>query len=350
MRYLSDDEVKENYFATKHFENMKNRLYSKEKFHFAVSFRPAGPYSVLMLEAGAGAKPHTILGKTIKDGTIEPDERACPQLMLLYGLVAHRKNGLTGPIDGLYQITDSGEGYKVYERGSRSLIQFISDVTNIDVSDLEKNFNDKNKVWEDMSSKKGDLWKKIKEYAQNYIAGDYDMHDLIGLEGRPTPIPSSSFDEKKAMYDLISTMVKGKTYHISDPGRIEEKKMYLYYPVQHGPSYNYIAQMYDKEPTEAILAQVAEMSLPVLMINPKPVKDKDLKISNFNPNKTNYWLEISTVNELKEYYDKYGVNIKYSWNDFHKYILARKDKSFNEYMKKNYSINCFYEEGEKNGN
>lgn len=315
---ITEDAITEKYIAKIHFDRLKAYLTrvvstSQTGFPYVVSIRCTGKYSVTMLNAGAGAKPHSVLGKTIKPGTITAEEAAYAPLVLLYGLVALRKDGNTGDITGIYQ---PGLGIDHFSRENHeTLTSFISRVTGISeekVRELEG--KEEQEISRLMSEDTEQNDYNVKKYANRYMSGDYDLHDLIGKIGRIGPIPSDSQEEFRALNTLNQIMMG-----IGEELPWDHLVHNPYYPVQHGPQYNYIAHMYAREPEDILVGCVARAAFPVLMIT-----TMDNKIQ---------WKEVIDLDGLKEYYELFGIEMKESWGqDLSEYIARRQDKSFNAYM------------------
>ncbi|MCH5249848.1 MAG: hypothetical protein J1E98_07940 [Lachnospiraceae bacterium] len=329
------DFIKE-YITPSHLENLNSyfadmKSNSQLSFPYIVSFRKAGKYSIFMLEAGAAAKPHSVLEKTIKDSTVTHDDDINqPILKLLYGLAAKRENG---KITGLVLASDLIVKESL-PRGNKNLIQFINEATGISEADLiklkdmlkdeagaalSKEERAKNKEYNEklifgLMAEEGGVY-EARKYAYKYYTGDYDIHDLISKISQIAPIPSESDEEARAINDLNTIFRTGKRYEGTVRTVIEDK----YNPVQHGPQYNYIAHMYTVEKDKRLEDSVAKASLPVLMLN--------VKSGNAE------WNEIKTLEKLKEYYENNFAHMKYSWEKgFEKYIEERQGKTFIQHM------------------
>lgn len=304
---ISEEKITKEYIAKKHFEGWKKFFKEKSKssqisFPYVVGFRYTGEHSVRMLNAGAGAKPHTVLEKTIKAGTITSKEKNEKLLALLYGLVA--KRDAAGEIEGIY-YADPTQG--VFKRGKNvQLRDFIQAVTRISSGEMKRlDSMTPEKIFEEMD-KPGSL-----NYASEYLSGDYDLHDLISKISQTAPIPSDSNDEARALNTLNQIMMglerQTQWTFVHNP----------YYPVQHGPQYNYIAHMYAEEPTKKLAESVAKAAFPVLMLNVRDGRED--------------WKEITDLEGLKAYYESLGITVKNSWTD-PLYIAKRQDKSFEQFM------------------
>lgn len=318
---INEEKIKREYIAERHYANLKNYLLHtfdspQSSFPYIVSFRHTGEYSVMMLEAGAAAKPHTILEKTIKEDTMTAEEAAYPPLTLLYGLTAHREAPGT-EIRGLYAVTSDGKSYgRVDREAGETLPSFIARMTGFteeQVRALE-------------GVEKAEILKKMKEegggycakrYAGRYVAGDYDLHDLLAFMTQIHPIPSDSAEEFRAMNELNSIFMTGRMDSFPKKDSLIRNP---YYPVQHGPQYNYVAHMYNKEPEEPVKEKVAFADFPVAVLN---VRSGEI-----------VWTEIDNIGDLQRYYEANYAVMKSSWkDDFPGYISARAGISFEEYMK-----------------
>lgn len=317
---ITADDIKKEYIAPVHYTNLMKYLIhtidsSQLSFPYIVSFRKTGRYSVLMLEAGAAAKPHRILDKTIKGSSITDEEKNCKALVLLYGLVAVREKidgKPNGPIIGLYKESDS----TIFEKNEMTLPEFVSAATGIDLDELAALDNmDEETILLEMAKDKSESKFSAKHYAQKYIAGDYDIHDLLDKVTQVHPVPSDSLDEFRALNNLNAIMKNGERYSGKETKFIEN----LHYPVQHGSQYNYVAHMCDKENRADIVMGVAQASFPVLMLN-------------IVQNKVE-WLEIKTLDELNKYYNDHHAHIKSTWaQNFAEYVAERQFKSIAQFI------------------
>ncbi len=318
---ISEEKIKKEYIAKRHYDNLERYLLhtfqsSQSSFPYIVSFRHTGEYSVMMLNAGAAAKPHTILEKTIKEGAMTAEEAAYKPLTLLYGLTAHREEPGTA-IMGLYAVTSDGKSYGCVDRKAEErLPAFIARMTGFS--------EEKVRALEGME--KTEILKMMKEegsgycakqYAGKYVAGDYDLHDLLELIGKIHPVPSDSAEEFRAMNGLNAIFMTGRMDSFPMTAGLIRNP---YYPVQHGPQYNYIAHMYDKEPEKELVKKVAAADFPVAVLNTRSGEI--------------IWTEIDNIGDLQKYYEANYAVMKSSWaGGFPDYIAERAGKSFEEYMK-----------------
>lgn len=311
-----EERITTEYIAPRHYDRLKVHLNhvinsSQVDFNYIVSFRPAGKYSVNMLEAGAAAKPHDILAKTIKPEKITKEESEFKPLLLLYGFAATRDGN--NNISGIYRADGT-----ILERKNMSLKEFIIEATGIKENDLDK-FNNMSEDQILSEILKINAPGKEGRYANKYIAGDYDIHDMIGKNTSIGPAPiSDETGEESYVMNLLNKIMVGHTTEINKKTPFIKN---AFYPIQHGPQYNYIAHMYNEEADKALDENVSNPLLPVMVLN----VDK--------AGKSILWTEIEDIDELEAYYSKHSVNIKDSWGDFKEYILARQNKSLQEIMK-----------------
>lgn len=235
-----------------------------KKKNFAVSFRDAGKYSLDKLAAGAGAKGHKILEKTIKPSSVgeefkkycEEQKKAAesqsknPETLFkdyikttyiegIEGLVAHWENG---KVVGLYLTT---KGKRYFERidSFRDRIEYYNDVPVLCIKGLSsKEMLFPKKSGEVPTSDDNSNWETY------FFTGDYDMHDLYNCEGQGSTIPSDSEDERMHIKYLRDAMSGGE--------KIESE----YMKIQHGPQVSYIAYTLDLEPGEKIVYAVANIA------------------------------------------------------------------------------------------
>lgn len=239
-----------------------------KKKNFAVSFRDAGKYSLDKLAAGAGAKGHKILEKTIKPSSVgEEFEKYCedqkkaaesqsknpetnPETLFkdyikityiegIEGLVAHWENG---EVVGLY-LTTKGKRYFEGIDSFRDRIEYYNDVPVLCIKGLSsKEMLFPKKSGEVPTSDDNSNWETY------FFTGDYDMHDLYNRIGQGSTIPSDSEDERMHIRYLRDAMSGGE--------KIESE----YMKIQHGPQVSYIAHNLDLEPGEKIVYAVANIA------------------------------------------------------------------------------------------
>lgn len=318
-KIINEERIQTDYIAKRHYTQLKEYLEhtfksSQSRFPYIVSFRHTGKDSTRMLEAGAAAKPHSILDKTIKEGAMTAEEAAYAPLVLLHGLTAYRERN-DSDIQGLYAVV-SDTKYVVRRRGQgEDLCSFIAGMTRL--------------TWDEVHAlegmKKEDILELMKQpdsryyaanYAMDYIAGDYDLHDLLKLTSHIHPVPSDGDEEIQARNELNSIFMTGTKDSIKGLKAVKN----LHFPVQHGPQYNYIAYMYNAEPTQQLVKKVAAADFPIAVLNTRSNQI--------------VWTEIDNIDDLKRYYETNYAVMKYSWDtEYMNYIAERVGKSFEEYMR-----------------
>lgn len=303
----TEERIKKSFLTPEHFEAVSKMVLqttnpNQKKLNIIISFREAGEHTLAMLKAGAGAKPHSILAKSIKEGTLSEKDKAADGMDKLYGLVPTRDEQ---GVNGLY-LTSRGkakfleEENPVYElaeenghpvlRAKADINQFIQTVT------------------------------RIEDFAKYFITGDYDVHDLISLTSQRHPVVSGSPEETEFMIRLNDAM-RGKDVWSTVKGSIKDIhdwKPDEYDLIQHGPQYNYIAYTYNNEKNEKIVEKVARIDTPVAVCSPSGWEIKD------------------TPEELVQYYKDHSIKVKELWQlseEGEAYIRQRSGKSFNEFMR-----------------
>lgn len=242
----------------------------------AVSFRLAGPETLKRLANGAPAKGHDILEKSIKPSKLEevygaanaPTRLKQMQDNDIDGFVGHwGDNGLLG----LYMTPDAAKNPNLapfLEKTPDGKLYYPVDHNNL--AESLKPLRQHEPDWE-----------------KKTYTGDYDLHDMINLQGNRSPILAGSDDELRTR-QAINTAVAA-----TDPNRpLDTPEMAV---VQHGPQYNYVAYMKaieNKKPDD----KISKPSLPVAMCN------------------RGEWSIISTEKELTAFYKRVGVNIKDDWD------------------------------------
>lgn len=350
MCKFNENEIKE--YLVKEDIQVLDTIGKKKNCSF--SFRVAGADTIKCLSRGAGAKPHSILAKTIKNSGDQKTQNAVDNFFtdfnekekaedLLKGLVGHWGEGASY-IDGIF-LTRLGK--KIFEeenlkeeKKNNMKYKVISERTNFYLE--LKNSTDK-KALIDFYDKLPASNQHIRNYlfTRLFFSGDYDMHDFWQIKA----IVVSKVDMKiieemqkdlyfarqKQILKLCCPMLadaidKCTAQNISE--FIEEKFKVLneekgyekdYYRVQHGPQYNYIAQMVNDNITcksieeyNYLVDKVANPDTPVLMYFEKEKQ----------------WKNILSVGELKEEYNKHHVALKETWADpefikKHKLFIAK---------------------------
>ncbi len=284
-----EDEVKREFLTERHFEALSRLIVhepdrsNQGKLNLIVSFRKAGERAIRMLAAGAGAKPHKILDKSVKRERLEKifseqDIAAVPNIERICGLVARPvvreadlpavtdmlayPPGAAEPVDlrkclniaGLY-LTRAGAEH--FEGLDRFTVKRDAQTCYLEVDGALTG------LIERFTTSQGEIL-PAEHYAKWFISGDYDIHD----------------------------------------------------PIQHGPQYNYIVYTYNHEPKTKINEQVAQIDCPVA------VCDK------------NGWYIMQEPMELVEYYEQNAVKVKELWNlseEGKAYLRQISNKSLDEH-------------------
>lgn len=327
-----EDEIKTQFVTKKHFQALSDAVINRpgkanfDKLNIIVSFRQAGEDAVRMLNAGAGAKPHAILDKSIKPDRLkekfsESEISGISNINRIFGLVAFSvENKANLDIGGLY-LTTEGKNYFNDNQNENYLIKKNTD-NNREYLSVERDlYNFIESITTDASTGKV---KPETEYAKWFITGDYDVHDLVCLTGQRHPVPSDSWEEAEFMTKLNDAMTGNHKWADKEAERktcgsgIKKFEPGEYDPIQHGPQYNYITYTYNNEPKKGLVEKVARIDVPVAIL------DK------------NGWSIIKEASELVKYYEKNSIKVKDLWKltpEGENYLKARVNKSFEEYMR-----------------
>ncbi|WP_261640972.1 hypothetical protein [Erwinia mallotivora] len=265
--------VKKEFILEKHIKPLEE---ASLKSNFAVSFRKAGKPTLDCLKDGAGAKPHSILEKTIKESSLKKyysenysEVAAKIKNANIEGLVGHWDNekGLVG----LYLTTNEEIESELIAVGEHVVYPI------------------------DMSSLEGSLanLKRVKNWKSRCYTGDYDTHDVIIFNGagRPRKVLSDSLEEQSVIKILNDAVEKvdAPRRHISHTHRV----------IQHGPQVNYPSHMIEFERAEnkPLVPAVANPGeFPIMMLD------------------RGKWILIENKDELAEYYKNVGAVIKDGWS------------------------------------
>ncbi len=356
-----ENEIKE--YLVKEDIQVLDTIGKKKNCNF--SFRAAGADTIKCLSRGAGAKPHSILAKTIKNTGDKTTQNKVNAFFvdfsdkakaedLLKGLVGHW--GKEAPfIDGIF-LTRMGK--KIFEEENlkeenKNNIKYkvIAEKTNFYLE--LKTSADKNALI--------DFYDKLpasNEHIRNYLftrlffSGDYDMHDLWQSRFTiPSKVDMSVIEEmQKALYlarmkqilalcypqckekikglegeTTIRSYAAGKLKELNDEDKYRED----YYRIQHGPQYNYIAQMVNDnircqniDDFSNLIDKVSNPDLPVLMYFRKEGTQENGEKNN------SIWSVIQTKSDLEKKYALYNVTIKETWEnpekiETHKFFVAK---------------------------
>ena len=260
--------ISKEFISRKHINAIER---ASTKGNFAISFRSAGQATILALEAGAAAKGHDILEKTIKEGSLAkfyPPTRARELLLAL------RQAGLEGYVGhwnntGLAGVYLSGE------------LEEDKSIHMIDVNNLDQSLNS--------------LKQRHSDWQRKAFTGDYDAHDIITFRGagRPRTVLAGSLEEK-LIIDCINREVAMDDMH--RPFAVRQHNV-----VRHGPQVNFLSYMTHHEKnvmqnTGGVIGAVARPGeFPLAAV------------------RRNTWTIINDVEQLALYYISLGAVIKESW-------------------------------------
>lgn len=289
--------------------------WAKDKKSIGISFRPAGEKTLNCLKRGAGAKPHEILDKTLKrkeegspqNGIIDAffagfGPKIDKAKELLEGLVGH---WIDGKVDGLYltsigyeDFNDAGGFVFDTNKNSKPYLKFENDDQK---TALISNF-------EALYKKEGK--KAYYLFTRRFFSGDYDVHDLLWHRW---PVPTSI--DMKLLKDLQTALIAGRKEQLTtDYGLTqkdferESKYAREYRRVQHGPQFNYTAQMLNENNALTNVDKINLLVENVMNMDP-PVAVYDNCVLN------GQWNILSNEEEVKQYYKQYGKALKETWSD-----------------------------------
>ena len=143
-------------------------------------------------------------------------------------------------------------------------------------------------------------------FTRCFFSGDYDIHDLF-----ETGKPVATIRDMELFTELQKELIVAKREEIENYYNVDKNVIDFaseidtnYQRIQHGPQYNYIAQMInentdckDEKELNGIVTEVAQMSEPVLYITQK---DKPVELDK---------------TKIIEQYIKNGVTVKVTWLD-----------------------------------
>lgn len=242
------------------------------KGNFAISFRVAGPATILALEKGAAAKGHNILEKTIKESSLAKVYPAARARELVQALRQVGLEGYVGHWDntGLIGVYLSGD------------LEKDKTIHPIDVNDLSRSL--------DVLKNTHPSWRK------KAFTGDYDAHDMITFRGagRPRTVLAGSFEESQII-DCINREVARDDK--ARPFAVRQHNV-----LRHGPQVNFLSYMLDCE--KDVVGKAGGVSGAVARPGEFPVAAV----------RKNSWTIINNIEELALYYRSLGAVIKESWN------------------------------------
>lgn len=319
----------------------------------SISFRQAGEETLKCLKRGAGAKPHSILDKTLKlkqepknnagDNKASADgqnpikthndavndffkdfpEDFTEAKNLLMGLVGHWQNGV---VDGLYltclgkQKFEKRKGCDLGKNGNE--MPYLK----LENKDQKKALKDYFDELEGTGNRKLYLFNRL------FFSGDYDVHDLLQA-GKPVPTSTDMI----LLEDLQQMMMERRIEYlqkncgVTDGDIAEENKAQKlpdgkfakdYCRIQHGPQANYTAQMLNEnvalmnkisnhleeskkhnKPADinVIVDSVASMDYPVCLYDGAPWIAK--------------WKVLASEKDICDYYTSKGLVPKITWVD-----------------------------------
>lgn len=327
------ENIAKSYISEKDFELLRQFMITKNIT--CISFREAGEDTINKLEKGAGAKPHSILEKTIKEIDFDAEQGSAsyagiPKKERLYGLVAKREKAFDkdkrGKIIGLY-LTSFG----------RKVFTTSNILTNCEIE--SENEHSYIQVNESNIPRIIDLLEKCDcNYYPCFFTGDYDVHDMM----QSNKIVVSEVDMQLLGFFQEKSKQQWKTNFMTGnlPNGFEEKFLKDYQRIQHGPQYNYIAQMVNENYQLAIsddqmqtlslddlegkitrfntlVKKVAEPLFDIVKVTaPRFEKSSSEKGSlRFSI--------ISTKTELSDMYQKFGLEIKNVWREDGSYDMEK---------------------------
>lgn len=290
--------------------------WAKDKKSIGISFRPAGEKTLNCLKRGAGAKPHEILDKTLKrkeegspqNGTIDAffagfGPKIDKAKELLEGLVGHWIDDKK--VDGLYltsigyeDFNDAGGFVFDTNKNSKPYLKFENDDQKIA---LISNF-------EALYKKEGK--KAYYLFTRRFFSGDYDVHDLLWHRW---PVPTSI--DMKLLKDLQTALIAGRQEQLTNDYSLTQKDFERelkyareYRRVQHGPQFNYTAQMLNENNALTSADKINLLVENVMNMDP-PVAVFDNCVLN------GQWNILFNGEEVKQYYKRYGKALKEIWGD-----------------------------------
>lgn len=305
----------------------------------ALSIRETGEASVACLKKGAGAKPHSILDKTIKSKAAgDAGDRYMKTLSdsgdtkksYVRGLVGHWT--AAGEIDGLY-LTDVGKrvlkkinGLTILEENGKSYVHITEkdEFEKMRTKALKNQLNELNEPGINPSEKEDRLSDYL--FYRLFYSGDYDIHDIL----QDKQVVPSKLDTE-LLEDIQSKLVTGRRErleqelkaYVSDGKKLNDllgaENSADYQRIQHGAQFNYIAQMLDEN--RLLKEKDKEKRLRRLNIIVDKVAGMSVNIAlchvelDSNAHKTIKWQLLENENEIIKFYEKNGLAVKSTWSD-----------------------------------
>lgn len=321
-----------------------------DRSEVCISFRPAGPATLKCLDRGAGAKPHSILDKTIKrkasgneaiDAFFADFENKGTAENLLLGLVGHWSKVMVDDkekdtVDGIYLTTLGAKTFKTCE-GKNKMPYLELDTPkkkNDLISFFKSLYNDPAKAEEVCRELDEQAGKQAEEktyeqtdgpadvqyylFTRLFFSGDYDVHDLLQHDKTVATEMDSNL-----MQELQNALSEGRISQLKrrfspDDETLKQEESGDYCRVQHGPQFNYTAQMAnenfaiihkaiqdkkdDLEGLNVLVNSVMDMDLPVAMCDGFEEDDKR-------------WGTLTSFGDVAGFYGDRGLTLKSTWRD-----------------------------------
>lgn len=305
--------------------------WAKDK-NLKVSFRPAGKDTLKCLARGAGAKPHEIPDKTLKkkygsgksvsdhNQAVEAFFKEFPEsgkekaINLLMGLAGHwNKNH----VDGIYLTSlgykvfgDEAIWDKIFEEevfGDMKAFERRNNKYDIPYLVLDNNLQKRALIKYYDQLVEEDTNKALYLFTRLFFSGDYDMHDML-----QTRSAVSTEVDLKLLASLQEALKAGRKSQLIDRFHLDEQCFEQeeadddYRRVQHGPQYNYTAQMLnenircsDIKNFNVLMDSVVNMDPPVVLYD----------------SKADAWKVLPDVEAVKGLYKGNGRTVKVTWTD-----------------------------------
>lgn len=315
-------------------ETVKKRFISKTDFQIlrefmieknitCITFREAGEDTIKKLEAGSGAKPHSILDKTIRKNDFESGEGSAkysgiPGIDILFGLVAKRNRAsvdqIRGEIIGIYLTRYGAEVFEKDPALHDKIVKESDEISYLSVKDVIPYIIEL-------------LNNSSINYYPCFFTGDYDIHDLM----QANKIVVTKLDMGILSAFQMKSRKQWKNIFLPSnenfQGIMKEKYLSDYQRIQHGPQYNYIAQMenenmitnfraaeLDKVTLEELKKMIKKFNVLVKQVAEPSFDIVEVTISD-NREKMLDCTIIDNISDLKAMYKKYGMVIKNVWGE-----------------------------------
>lgn len=280
-----------------------------------VSFRAAGEATLKQIAAGAAPKPHAILDKSLKAGDFPKagtvNGISCGQMKdALAGLVPYREVGV---IKGLHL---SSLGVKYFRDEVRSFnIEKIPNTGQVSSGGHQREragHSERSYLVCNPLSAEDPFVKWLMEklssnpgfrYAQWFVTGDYDLHDMALMVSQRAPVPSDSGDEARILTRLSDAIAGKEHSHLTGSFQPEE-----FSPIQHGPQYNYIAHMKNMEADRPIAPNVADLDLKIALYDGREWMILEQGQTEQEPRSLQ-------ADRLQRYYEEHGLKLKWIWRN-----------------------------------